>query len=114
MGLMVGMVIVYQILFTDVCSHLRGYATLKALGFSHRYLQHVVLGEASILACLGFVPGLLLSAGLYHYVGRAAYLPLELTCDRCVSVFGMILAMCMVAGLLALRKLREADPASVF
>jgi putative ABC transport system permease protein len=114
MGLMVGMVIVYQILFTDVCSHLRGYATLKALGFSHRYLQQVVLAEASILACLGFLPGLLLSAGLYQYVGRAAYLPLDLTRDRCASVFAMILVMCMVAGLLALRKLREADPASVF
>ena len=114
MGLMVGMVIVYQILFTDVCSHLRGYATLKALGFSHRYLQFVVLGEAAILACLGFLPGLLLSAVLYRFVGRAAYLPLELTSDRCVAVFTMILAMCMFAGLLALRKLREADPASVF
>ncbi|HVC61183.1 MAG TPA: ABC transporter permease DevC [Acetobacteraceae bacterium] len=114
MGLMVGMVIVYQILFTDVCSHLRGYATLKALGFSHRYLQLVVLGEALILACLGFLPGLLLSAGLYRYVGRAAYLPLDLTNDRCIAVFGLILAMCAVAGLLALRKLREADPASVF
>jgi putative ABC transport system permease protein len=114
MGLMVGLVIVYQILFTDVCGHLRGYATLKALGFSHRYLQLVVLGEASILACLGFLPGLVLSAVLYHYVGRAAYLSLELTSDRCVAVFAMILAMCMVAGILALRKLREADPASVF
>ena len=77
MGLMVGLVIVYQILFTDVCSHMRGYATLKALGFSHRYLQLVILGEASILACLGFLPGLLLSAVLYRFVGRAAYLSLE-------------------------------------
>jgi len=114
MGLMVGMVIVYQILFTDVCSHLRGYATLKALGFSHRYLQLVVLGEALILACLGFLPGLALSAVLYRFVGRASYLPLELTSDRCVAVFAMILTMCVVAGLLALRKLRDADPASVF
>jgi len=114
MGLIVGLVIVYQILFTDVCSHMRGYATLKALGFSHRYLQLVILGEASILACLGFLPGLLFSAVLYRFVGRAAYLSLELTSDRSVAVFAMILSMCMVAGLLALRKLREADPASVF
>lgn len=114
MGLMVGMVIVYQILFSDVCSHMRGYATLRALGFSHCYLQCVVLGEAGILACVGFLPGLLLSALLYRYVGRAAHLSLELTCDRCLVVFGLILAMCAFAGLLALRKLREADPVSVF
>ena len=114
MGLIVGMVIVYQILFSDVCSHLRGYATLRALGFSHHYLQRVVLGEAGILACVGFLPGLLLSAVLYRYVGQAAYLSLELTSDRCLAVFGLILVMCAFAGLLALRKLREADPVSVF
>jgi putative ABC transport system permease protein len=114
MGLMVGMVIVYQILFSDVCSHMRGYATLRALGFSHRYLQRVVLGEAGILACVGFLPGLLLSALLYRYVGRVAYLSLELTGDRCLAVFGLILVMCAFAGLLALRKLRDADPVSVF
>ena len=87
---------------------------MKALGFTHRYLQLVVLGEAFILACLGFLPGLLLSAVLYRYVGQAAYLSLELTRDRCAVVFGLILTMCVFAGLLALRKLREADPASVF
>ena len=114
MGLMVGMVIVYQILFSDVCSHMRGYATLRALGFSPRYLRCVVLGEAGILACVGFLPGLLLSALLYRYVGSAAHLSLELTGDRCLVVFGLILAMCAFAGLLALRKLREADPVSVF
>lgn len=114
MGLMVGMVIVYQILFTDVSSHLRGYATLKALGFSHHYLQFVVLGEACILACLGYVPGLVAAAVLYRYVGQAAHMPLDLTGIRCGAVFAMILAMCVAAGLLALRKLREADPASVF
>ena len=114
MGLMVGTVIVYQILFTDVSSHLRGYATLKAMGFSHRYLQLVVLGEAFILACLGYLPGLLVSAVLYRYVGRAAYMPMELTAQRGAAVFAMVVAMCVGSGLLALRKLREADPAGVF
>ena len=114
MGLMVGMVIVYQILFTDVSSHLRGYATLKALGFSHHYLQIVVIGEACILACLGYMPGLVVSGVLYRFVGRAAHMPLELTSIRCGVVFSMIVAMCVSAGLLAVRKLREADPAGVF
>jgi len=114
MGLMVGMVIVYQILFSDVCSHLRAYATLKALGFSHLYLNMVVLGEACILACAGYLPGFLISAMLYRFVGQAAHMPLELTGERSIAVFGMILGMCVGSGLLALRKLREADPASVF
>ena len=33
---------------------------------------------------------------------------------RAVTVFALIFAMCAVAGLLAMRKLREADPADMF
>jgi hypothetical protein len=42
MGLLVGAVIVYQILYTDVTDHLDEYATLKAMGFTTRYLFSVV------------------------------------------------------------------------
>jgi putative ABC transport system permease protein len=114
MGLMVGTVIVYQILFTDVANHLREYATLKAIGFSNLYLSKVVIGEACILGCLGFFPGLLASLLLYRVAGNAAYLNLTLTRERGVAVFLMIVGMCVVAGLLALRKLRLADPAEIF
>jgi putative ABC transport system permease protein len=61
MGLVVGMVIVYQILFSDIASHLKEYATLKAMGYSGFYLARVVLGAALILAIAGFLPGLVLS-----------------------------------------------------
>ena len=43
MGLIVGMVIVYQILFSDIASHLKEYATLKAMGYSNFYLGRAVL-----------------------------------------------------------------------
>lgn len=114
MGLVVGMVIVYQILFSDIATHLREYATLKAMGYSNGYLQLVVLGAAVLLAVLGFVPGLLGSIGLYKVVANATLLPLSMVADRAVSVFGLIFGMCALAGLLAMRKLREANPADMF
>ena len=114
MALTVGMVIVYQILFTDVANHLREYATLKAIGFSNGYLNIIVIGEALILGCLGFLPGVLACVVLYRVAGNAAYLTLTLTGERCASVFLMIVGMCVAAGLLALRKLRQADPAEIF
>jgi putative ABC transport system permease protein len=114
MGLTVGMVIVYQILFTEVANRLREYATLKALGFSNLYLGQVVIGEALILGCLGFLPGSIACVLLYRVAGDAAYLTLSLTVERCFSVFLMIAGMCIAAGLLALRKLRQADPAEIF
>ncbi|MCS6932389.1 MAG: ABC transporter permease DevC [Acetobacteraceae bacterium] len=114
MGLIVGMVIVYQILFSDVANHLREYATLKAIGYSDGRLSRVVLGAAMLLAVLGFVPGALLSWYLYGVVGEATFLPLAMDIGRLLGVFGMIFGMCAAAGLLAMRKLRDADPADMF
>ncbi len=114
MGLVVGMVIVYQILFSDIATHLREYATLKAIGYSNFYLAKAVMGAALILALLGFVPGAALSAVLYDVVAQATLLPLGMEWARTFTVFGMIFAMCATAGLLAMRKLRDANPADMF
>jgi len=114
MGLVVGMVIVYQILFSDIAGHLKEYATLKAMGYSGFYLSRVVLGAALILAIAGFLPGLALSYVMYDFVGSATFLPLRLDLQMGVSVFLMIFAMCAIAGLLAVRKLRDANPADMF
>jgi putative ABC transport system permease protein len=114
MGLIVGMVIVYQILFSDIAGHLKEYATLKAMGYSNFYLSRVVLGAALILAVGGFVPGFLLSVFLYDVVGSATFLPLVMTPALGLAVFLMIFAMCAIAGLLATRKLRDANPADMF
>lgn len=114
MGLIVGMVIVYQILFSDIAGHLREYATLKAIGYSNGYLARVVLSAALLLAVLGFVPGAVVSAVLYDVVGSATFLPLGMSWSRAVLVFGLIFGMCAAAGLLAMRKLRDAQPADMF
>ena len=114
MGLTVGMVIVYQILFSDIASHLAEYATLKAIGYSQGYLRRVVLGAAAILAVLGFIPGAVASVGLYDLVAKATRLPLHMGLDRAGVVFAMIFGMCVLAGLLAMRKLRDAEPADMF
>ncbi|MDP8935944.1 MAG: ABC transporter permease DevC, partial [Cyanobacteriota bacterium] len=65
MGFIVGIVIVYQILYTDVNDHLPEYATLKAMGYKDGYFLSVVFQEALILAILGYLPGLGISVGLY-------------------------------------------------
>jgi putative ABC transport system permease protein len=114
MGLVVGGVIVYQILFADVSQHLAEYATLKAMGYSNAYLSQVVLREAAILTVLGYIPGLLVSMWLYRFTSAATRLPLEMTPGRAALVLLLTAAMCGTAALVALRKVRSADPAEVF
>lgn len=114
MGLAVGCIVVYQILFSDVQDHLREYATLKAIGYTNFYLSAVVLGEALLLAVLGYLPGLGLGLLVYDQAAAATNLPLAMTTERGLMVFGLTALMCAGSALLALRKLRAADPAEVF
>ena len=114
MGLIVGAVIVYQILYSDVSDHLSEYATLKAMGFSDLRLFLVVIRQALILTVLGFPPGLLIAAALYAITFRATMLPIEMTTVRVLSVLAMTVGMCSISAMFALRKLRSADPAEIF
>jgi putative ABC transport system permease protein len=113
-GFVVGGVIVYQILYTDVTDHLPEYATLKAMGYGDRYLSGLVLQEALILSVIGFIPGLLIAKGLYIITEKATLLPMLLTARKAGFVFLLTLGMCCGSALLAIRKLRQADPAEIF
>jgi putative ABC transport system permease protein len=114
MGLVVGMVIVYQILFTDITNHLNEFATLKAMGYRHGYFIKVVYSSAFYLAVLGFVPGYFLSISLYRLAESQTSIPMPMTHERVVIVFLFILSMCAMAGMLAMRKLKAANPADMF
>jgi putative ABC transport system permease protein len=114
MGFIVGIIIVYQILYTDVSDHLPEYATFKAMGYRDRYLIGLVFQEAFILALSGFIPGYLISLGLYRLTSGATNLPIEMTTDRAIFVLVLTGLMCMVSGLVSMRKLRSADPADIF
>ena len=114
MGLIVGAVIVYQILFSGVSEHLAEFATLKAIGYSDRRLFWVVLQQALILSILGFIPGLLLALGVYQIVQAATVLPIRMTLLRILAVYPLTAIMCTLAGTLAMRRLSSADPAEIF
>lgn len=113
-GFIVGIVIVYQILYSDVSQHLPQYATLKAMGYSDRYLLGMLLQEALLLALLGYFPGLLLSLGLYQIAYAATLLPIAMKLERAISVLILTVIMCSISGAIAMNKLRSADPADVF
>ena len=113
-GLVVGSIIVYQILFADVNDHLPEYATLKAMGYSNLFLCGVVIQQALVLAILGFFPGFALSVFLYDVASEALMIELRMEQTRALFVLAITVAMCTFSALLALRKIRSADPATIF
>jgi putative ABC transport system permease protein len=113
-GVLVGIIIVYQVLSTDVAEHLKEYATFKAIGYSQRFFLGIVFEEALTLAVLGFIPGFLVSLGLYAMVAGVTGLPLAMTGSRVVFVLAGTLVMCALSGAIATRKLARANPADLF
>jgi putative ABC transport system permease protein len=110
----VGMAIVYQVLSTDIANMMSEYATLKAMGYSNRYLASVVLQQSVLLAVLGYIPSLAISWVLYILIGAKSGMPMLMTWQIAAIVFGAAIFMCVGSGLFALRKLFAADPADLF
>jgi putative ABC transport system permease protein len=114
MGFLVGVIIVYQVLSTDVNTHMKEYATFKAMGYRNIYLLGVVFEQSIIMAILGFIPGLTVSFGLYAITANATNLPLYMTLARAIQVQILTIVMCMISGAIATRKVQAADPADMF
>jgi putative ABC transport system permease protein len=114
LGIMVGIVVVYQILYSNVSEHLSEYATLKAIGYRHRYLLSLVLQQAFLIAILGYIPGFLISMIQYEVTKQATLLPVAMTFERAIMVLVATVAMCFLSGATAVQKLKAADPADIF
>lgn len=114
MSFFVGIILVYQILYTDVADHWSEYATLKAMGYSNRFLLTVVIQEALILSVLGFIPGILVSRLLYTGASNAIGLVFLMTPPRIANIYFATFVMCLISGAIAVRKVQSTDPAEVF
>tara|TARA_Y100001968_G_scaffold4021_1_gene3534 strand:+ start:10740 stop:11915 length:1176 start_codon:yes stop_codon:yes gene_type:complete len=114
MGFIVGCVIVYQILYSDVSDHLPEYATLMAMGYNLRSLLGVVAREGFIISIMGYIPAYFSGQLLYSLVRSSTKLPVEMSFSRAMIIFCLILFMCMGSAIAAMKKLADADPAEIF
>jgi putative ABC transport system permease protein len=114
MSFFVGIILVYQILYTDVADHWAEYATLKAMGYTNVYLLGVVIQESLFLSVLGFIPGFAISSLIYNGAANATGLFFQMTPERVTNLFIATLIMCIVSGAIAVRKVQSTDPAEVF
>lgn len=113
-GFIVGMVICYQVIYSDIADHMPEFATLKAMGYPASYFVRLIVVEALLLAVVGFFPGTAVSWLLYGWLAGQTGLLMTMTLDCLLFVLVATIVMCVASGLLALRKLLAADPASLF
>jgi putative ABC transport system permease protein len=114
MGFVVGVIVCYQIIFSDIAAHMREFATLKAMGYTSPYFVKLVLRQAVYLSLLGFLPGTLLSYACYLGMSSITGLTVQMSLAMALFVLFITMLMCVVSGLLAVRKLLSLDPAELF
>jgi putative ABC transport system permease protein len=114
LSLLVGAAIVYMVLSTDVANRLPEYATLLAIGYSRTYLATIVMTQAIVLSLLGFLAAWGAAEILYRVTTAFSNIPLTMELTRVWAVCLLGLLMCSFSGMLALRKLWKAEPASLF
>jgi putative ABC transport system permease protein len=113
-GFVVGMLISYQVTYTDLAEQLPQYATLKAIGYRTGYLLRVVLEQAAFNALVGWTSALLVGILLYRIIGQAALLPLHMTAKIIFVSLGLTLGMCLISAAIAVTRVIKAAPAEVF
>jgi putative ABC transport system permease protein len=113
-SLVVGVMIVYQIVSTQVGQQLPQFATLKAIGYRDRSLAATVSAMSLLIVIAGFIPALAAASGLYSVIRQETVLPVMMSEMRLLAVFAAALGMALISALLSVRVLRHADPADVF
>jgi putative ABC transport system permease protein len=113
-GFVVGLIICYQVLATDIGDHMGEFATLKAMGYPTGFFATVVICQALILSVVSFLPGLLIALSAFGLVNWGTGLLMFLNVPRASIVLGLTVLMCVMSAVIALRKLLSADPASLF
>jgi putative ABC transport system permease protein len=110
----VGIMIVYQIVSTQVGRQLPQFATLKAIGYRDRALAATVSAMSLLIVIAGFIPAMVAALGLYSLIRQKTLLPVMMSEMRLLAVFAAALGMAVISALLSVWVLLRADPADVF
>jgi putative ABC transport system permease protein len=113
-SVVVGIMVVYQIVSTQVTRQLPQFATLKAIGYGDGALAATVATMSLLIVVAGFAPALAAAAWAYRAIRERTLLPVTMTPGHVAAVLAAALAMATVSALLAIGGLRRADPADVF
>jgi putative ABC transport system permease protein len=113
LGVMVGVGIVAQTLYSSAKEHVNESATLRALGASAGFIRRVILTQAVLSAVMGYLMGILLSL-LVINLSRDSTPLIVMTTNLALLLLALTVGMCVFAAISAIFKVTRIDPAVVF
>jgi putative ABC transport system permease protein len=113
LGILVGIVIVAQTLYTSAVEHIKEFGTVKAIGGSNLDIYRILGEQAVIAAVIGFALG-----AAFSYAARplmaGIHLNVLLSPGFSATVFAGTVLMCLGSALFSFRRVAGIDPALVF
>lgn len=113
LGILVGIVVVAQTLYTSAVEHVKEFGTVKAIGGSNWDIYRILGEQALIAAVVGFALGGLISLAM-RPVMAGLYLNVLITPAFTATVFVGTVLMCLGAAMVSFRRVAGIDPALVF
>jgi len=113
-GVVVGMVVVGQILYSSVSDHVKEFGTLKAMGASDWIIYRIIIEQAMWMAVLGYLPSMGLCLGVGMWTLATQGIAILITPASAAGVLGITVLMCVGSALIAIQRVTHVDPAIVF
>ncbi|MGD0645866.1 MAG: ABC transporter permease [Candidatus Bathyarchaeia archaeon] len=113
-GLFVAVTIVSLTIYTATMERLPEYGTLKALGAAKKDIYRILIEQAFWPSSVGFIAGLGLSLTATLVITSVSIMPIEITLQLVVAVYGMTVLLSILGAFLSIRKVGKIDPAIVF
>jgi putative ABC transport system permease protein len=113
LGVIVGIVIVAQTLYSSTKDHLNEFATLRAIGSSGAYIHKVIICQALLSAVIGFLAAITVSLVIVRLTVDTG-LPIVMTPLLISGLFLLTVMMCVVSAIAAIVQVLRVDPAIVF
>lgn len=113
LGILVGIVVVAQTLYTSAVEHVKEFGTVKAIGGSNWDIYRILGEQAVIAAVVGYALGGAISYGMRPLMARL-YLNVLVSPGFAFAVFAGTVLMCLGAAMLSFRRVASIDPALVF
>jgi putative ABC transport system permease protein len=113
LAVLIGGAIVGQTIYAGTVEHLRDYGTLKAMGARNRDINLIILSQAATSAVLGFAIGVVLTM-LMRGAIIGAGVPMQAPWPLFAVLFVIVVATCLGAAWVSVRKAKTLDPVMVF
>jgi putative ABC transport system permease protein len=113
LGVLVGIVVVAQTLYTSAVEHVKEFGTVKAIGGSNWDIYRILGEQALIAALVGYAIGGVMSLAMRPAMAKL-YLNVMISPQFAATVFVGTLLMCLGAAMLSFKRVAGIDPALVF